>query len=69
MQSQLETSGTADLLDAARRRAEELRGEAIDRIFDASAERARQALRTAGRFAASLVRHSRLRSAQRLNAQ
>jgi hypothetical protein len=69
MQSQLETSATVDLFDAARRRAEELRGEAIDRIFDASAERSRQAMRAARRLAASIARHSRLRSAQRLNAQ
>jgi hypothetical protein len=51
-----------DLFDAARRRAEELRSEARDRIFDAAADGTRQALRSAHRFAASLARHSRLRA-------
>jgi fructose 1,6-bisphosphatase len=51
-----------DIFDAARRRAEELRLEARDRIFDAAADRARQALRPAERFAASLARHARLRA-------
>jgi len=53
---------SVNLFDAARRRAEELRGEARDRIFDAAADSARQALRSAHRFAASLARHSRLRA-------
>lgn len=53
-----------DLLDAARRRAEELRGEARDRIFDAAADSARQALRSTHRFAAGLARHARLRTQQ-----
>jgi hypothetical protein len=51
-----------NVFDAARRRAEELRGEARDRIFDAAADSARQALRSTHRFAASLVRHSPLRA-------
>jgi hypothetical protein len=51
-----------DVFDAAKRRAEELRGEALDRMFDAAADGTRQALRSAQRFSASLARHSRLRS-------
>jgi hypothetical protein len=51
-----------DIFDAARRRAEELRGEARDRMFDAAADGVRQALRSAERFSASLARHSRLRA-------
>jgi len=53
---------SVDLFGAARRRAEELRSEARDRIFDAAADSARQALRSTRRFTASLARHSRLRS-------
>jgi hypothetical protein len=52
----------ADLFDAAKRHAHELRGEARDRAFDAAADAARQALRSAHRFTASLARHSRLRA-------
>jgi hypothetical protein len=50
-----------DVFHAARRRAEELRGEARDRIFDAVADGLRQQIRSAQRLGASLARHSRLR--------
>jgi hypothetical protein len=61
MTTRLPTTHRADLFDAAKRRAEELRGEARDRVFDAAADAARQALRSTFRFSASLTRHSRLR--------
>ena len=49
------------LMDAAKARADELRDEAMDAFWDASAEHARQALRAANRFAHSLARHAHLR--------
>jgi hypothetical protein len=61
MKTRSPATDCADLFDAAKRRAEELRGEARDRVFDAAADTARQALRSAHRFTASLARHSRLR--------
>jgi len=62
MRSHSPAPDSIDLFDAARRRADELRGEARDRVFDAAADSARQALRSAHRLAASLSRHSRLRA-------
>ncbi|MGZ5787716.1 MAG: hypothetical protein ACXWJM_17525 [Ramlibacter sp.] len=62
MRSHSPALDSINLFDAARRRAEELRGEARDRIFEAAADGARQALRSAHRLTASLARHSRLRA-------
>jgi hypothetical protein len=62
MKTRSSAADSANLFDAAKRRAEELRGEARDRVFDAAADAARQALRSARRFTASLARHSRLRA-------
>jgi hypothetical protein len=62
MKTRSPAADTADLFDAAKRRAEELRGQARDRVFDAGADAALQALRSAHRFTASLTRHSRLRA-------
>jgi hypothetical protein len=62
MQSHSSAPGADNLFDAARRRAEELRGEARDRVFDAAADAARQTLRSAQRFSASLARHARQRA-------
>ena len=50
------------LLDAAKRRAEELRNAAMDELFQSAADATRHTLRSARRFAASLARHSRLRA-------
>ena len=52
------------LMDSAKSRAEQLRQEAISDFWDRGGEAARQALRSARRFAQSLARHQRLRNRQ-----
>lgn len=54
----------ARLLDLARRHAAQLREEAIAEFWCHAGDAARQALRSARRFAASLARHQRLRAGQ-----
>jgi hypothetical protein len=49
------------LMETARKRATELRGDAIDDLWAGAAGAARQALRSASRLAHSLARHVRLR--------
>lgn len=52
----------ARLTDAARRRAAQLRAEAIDEFWISAGCSAQRALRSARRLAASLARHRRLRA-------
>lgn len=49
------------LMDAAKARANELRDEALDAMWNEAGERIRLALRAANRFAHSLARHRQLR--------
>lgn len=49
------------MVEAAKARADALRGESLDRLRDGSGARALQSLRAARRFASSLARHARLR--------
>jgi hypothetical protein len=53
------------LLDAARRRAAQLRADAIDEFWSGTGGATQRVMRSAGRLAASLARHQRLRTRQR----
>ena len=52
------------LMETAKKRAAELRGDAIDEFWTGAGQAARRALRSATRLAASLARHSKLRRQQ-----
>jgi hypothetical protein len=49
------------LMEAAKQRASQLRGDAIDDFWSGAGESARHALRSATRLAHSIARHARLR--------
>ena len=49
------------LMETAKKRASELRGDAIDDFWSSAGDGARQALRSATRLAHSIARHARLR--------
>lgn len=49
------------LMETAKKRASELRGDAIDDIWSGAGDAARRALRSATRLAGSLARHHRAR--------
>ena len=49
------------LMETAKKRASELRGDAIDDLWAGAGEGARHALRSASRLAHSIARHARLR--------
>jgi hypothetical protein len=50
------------LLETAKKRASQLRGDAIDDFWSGAGTTARQALRSATRLAHSIARHARLRA-------
>ncbi len=55
------------LMETAKKRASELRGDAIDDFWAAGGAAARQAVRSTSRLAHRIARHARLRVAEKLS--